>query len=148
MTRLLPLAALGLAMACAPTLGEAQSKRIHVIAKVVQQTFTGDPARPKLGDRLINNAELFDEGGTKVGTGASVCTIVGEPPLDTLVQCLLSAVFDKGGIIFGGLAPFPEVDAVGHFGILGGTDRFRKARGDATLVVLSTGDVDTILELE
>jgi hypothetical protein len=76
MTRRLTLLALGLALAFAPTLGEGKSKRIHVIAKVVQQTFTGDLASPKLGDRLINNVELFDEGGTKVGIGGAVCTIV------------------------------------------------------------------------
>jgi hypothetical protein len=29
----------------------------------------------------------------------------------------------------------PEVGAVAHFGILGGTDDFRKARGDVTIVV-------------
>ena len=152
MTRLLTVVALGLAMAFAPTLGEAASKRIHVIAKVAQQTFTGDLARPKLGDRIIQNVELFDDSGTKVGAGGAVCTIVSiqESPPDTPVQCLLSAVavFDKGQIIFGGLAPFPEVGAVGHFGILGGTDAFRKARGDATLVVLSNGDVDGIFDLE
>jgi hypothetical protein len=148
MTRLLTLVALGLALAFAPTLSEATtSKRIHVIAKVVQQTFTGDLANPKLGDRIINNVELFDDSDTKVGAGAGVCTIQKSPP-DTLVQCLLSAVFDKGQIILGGLAPFPEPGAVGHFGILGGTDAFRKARGDATLVVLSNGDSDTILDLE
>jgi hypothetical protein len=149
MTRLLTLMALGLAIAFAPTLGEAASKRIHVIAKV-QQTFIGDLASPKLGDRIISDAELFDDSGTKVGVGGAVCTIVSiqESPPDTLIQCLLSAVFDKGQIIFGGLAPFPEAGAVGHFGILGGTDAFRKARGDATLVVQSNGDVDTILDLE
>ena len=38
--------------------------------------FTGDLASPKLGDRLINNVELFDEDGSKVGTGGAVCTIV------------------------------------------------------------------------
>jgi hypothetical protein len=104
----------------------------------------------KLGDRIINNVELFDDSDTKVGAGAGVCTIVSiqKSPPDTLVQCLLSAVFDKGQIIFGGSAPFPEAGAVGHFGILGGTDAFRKARGDATLVVLSNGDSDTILDLE
>jgi hypothetical protein len=37
---------------------------------------------------------------------------------------------------------------VGNFGILGGTDAFRKARGDATIVVLSNGDFDAILDLE
>jgi hypothetical protein len=154
MTRLLTLVALGLTMAFAPTLGEAASKRIHVIAKVVQQTFTGDPANPKLGDRIINNVELFDDSGSKVGAGGAVCTIVsiqGSPPdplPDTPVQCFFSAVFDKGQIIFGGLAPFPEAGAVGHFGILGGTDAFRKARGDATLVVLSNANIDNIIDLE
>ena len=151
MTRLLALVALGLAMTFAPTPGEAASKRIHVIAKVAQ-TFTGDLASPKLGDRIIQNVELFNDSGTKVGAGAGACTIVAiqESPPDTPVQCLLSAVpvFDKGQIIFGGLAPFPKAGAVGHFGILGGTDAFRKARGDATLVVLSNGDVDTILDLK
>jgi hypothetical protein len=149
MTRLLTLVALGLALTFAPTLGEAASKHIHVTAKV-QQTFIGDPASPKLGDRIISDAELFDDSGAKVGAGGAVCTIVSiqESSTDPLIQCLLSAVFDKGQIIFGGLAPFPEAGAVGHFGILGGTDAFRKARGDATLVVLANGDVDTILDLE
>jgi hypothetical protein len=148
MTRLLTLVALGLTIAVAPGLGEAQSTHLHMIATVVQQTFTGDLASPKLGDQLINNVKLFDDSGTQVGTGVAVCTIVSEPPLATLVQCLLSAVFAEGQIIFGGLAPFPEVDAVGHFGILGGTDRFRKARGDATLIVLSSGDIDSTFDLE
>jgi hypothetical protein len=40
-------------------------------------------------------------------------------------------------IIFGGVAPLPDIGAVGHFGILGGTDDFRKARGEVTLVVIS-----------
>jgi hypothetical protein len=69
MTRLLTVVALGLAMAFAPTPSQAASKRIHVIAKVAQQTFTGDLARPKLGDRIIQNVELFDESDTKVGAG-------------------------------------------------------------------------------
>jgi Allene oxide cyclase barrel like domain len=150
MPRLLTLVALGLVIAFAPTPGEAASKRIHVIAKVVQQTFTGDLGSPKLGDRIINNVDLFDDSGTKVGAGAGACTIVSieESSPDTLVQCLLSAVFDEGQIILGGLAPFPEAGVVGYFGILGGTDAFHKARGDATLVVLSNGDIDTILDLE
>jgi hypothetical protein len=37
---------------------------------------------------------------------------------------------------------------VGHFGILGGTDVFSKARGDATIVVLSNGDFDVTLDLK
>jgi hypothetical protein len=150
MTRLLALMALGISIAFAPIPGEAASKRIHVIAKVVEQTFTGDLKNPKLGDQVINNVDLFDDSGTKVGRGAGVCTIVSidKSHPDTLVQCLLSAAFDEEQIIFGGVAPSPEPGVVGHFGILGGTDAVRKARGEATLTVLSSGDVDTILDLE
>jgi hypothetical protein len=137
-----------LAIAVAPSLCEAASKRLHVIATVEQQTFTGNINSPKLGDRLINNVTLSDARGRPVGTGGAVCTVVSEPPQATLVQCLLSAVFADGEIVFGGLAPFPVVGAVGHFAILGGTDRFSKARGDATLIVLPNGDVDTTFDLD
>lgn len=150
MTRFLTLVAFGLAIAFAPSPGEAASKRIHVIAKVVEQTFTGDLKNPKIGDQIINSVELFEDSAARVGTGAGACTIVSieKSPPDTLVQCLLSAVFDEGQIILGGLAPFPEPGVVGNFGILGGTNTFRKARGEATLAVLSNGDIDTILDLE
>ena len=143
------LIGLGLAIAVAPTEGKAASKRIHVTARVLEQTVTGDLRNPKLGDRIIYNVE-FDDSGTKVGVGAGVCTIVGtkESSPDTLAQCLLSAVFDQGQIILGGEAPLPEPGVVGHFGILGGTDAFRKARGEATLAVLSNGEIDSILDLE
>lgn len=144
--RLLTLVVLG--MAVASTLCEAQTTRIHVTARVAQQTFTGDLASPRLGDRLINNVELFDESGTKVGTGGAACTIVSEPPLDTLEECLLTAVFAQGHIILGGMAPLPEVGAVARFGILGGTEEFRNARGEARLVITPTGDIDSTFDLE
>jgi hypothetical protein len=68
--------ALALAITITPTPGEAVSQRIDVTAKVVQQTFTGNLASPKLGDRIISNVELFDDSDTKVGSDAGVCTIV------------------------------------------------------------------------
>jgi hypothetical protein len=144
--RLLTLVVLGIAVAS--TLCEAQTKRIHVTAEVVQQAFTGDPANLQLGDRRINNVDLFDESHTKVGTGAGSCTIVSVPPLDTREQCLLTAEFTEGQIIFGGVAPLAEVGAVARFGILGGTDDFRKARGDALLVVTTSGIIDVTFDLD
>ena len=133
---------LGMAVAVVSTLGEATSKRLHVTAAVAQTTFTGDPASPQLGDRRITNVDLFDEHHTRVGTGGATCTIVSIPPLDTLEECLLTAEFAEGQIILGGLAPLAEVGAVARFGILGGTDDFRKARGDALLVVTTSGIID------
>ena len=152
MTRLLTLVVLAMALASTP--GEARSKRIHVTAKIVQQTFTGDIASPELGDQLISSVDLFDKHDEKVGTGAGVCTIVIVPPPppkleDTFLQCLLTATFDKKGqIIFGGTVPFPQPGIVGHFGIVGGTDDFRKARGEAALTVISDKLQDAVFELE
>jgi hypothetical protein len=136
MTRLLTLVVLGLALVS--TLAEAKSKRIHVTAEVVQQTFTGDLSNLQISDRLITSVDLFDDNHTKVGTGEGACTIVSLPPLDALVQCLLTAVFAEGQLTFGGVAPLPEVGVVAHFGIFGGTDDFRKTRGDVTIVVTTS----------
>jgi hypothetical protein len=143
--RLLTLVVLGIVVVS--TICEAKSKRIHVTAHVEQTTFTDDPAKPQPGDQRITNVELLDKSGTRVGTGGGTCTIVSIQPLDTLEQCLLTAVFAKGQIIFGGLAPLAEIGAVAHFGILGGTDNFRKARGDVMLVVTTTESIDVTFDL-
>jgi hypothetical protein len=139
--RLFILVMLGAALSVVSTLSEANSKRIHVTAHIIQQSFIGDPAKPRLGDRIITNVDLFDESDIKVGTGAGVCTIFSVPPLDTLVECLLTMVFAEGQIILGGVAPLPTVGASAELGILGGTGDFSKARGEATLVVTKKQDV-------
>jgi hypothetical protein len=147
MARLFTLVVLGLALAS--TMAEAKSKRIRVTAQVVQTAFTGDPDHPKIGDQIITSVVLFDKTDTKVGTGAGACTIVSVPPRDILTQCLITAVLtDKGQIVFGGVAPLPDIGTVGRFGILGGTGDFRKAQGEATLVVLSPEFQDATFDLE
>src|SRR5215217_3954078 len=117
MTRLLTLVVLALVLVS--TQVEARPKRIHVTAEIVQQTFTGDMAKPKLGDQLISSVKLLDKHNEEVGTGAGVCTIVRVPPLETQLQCLLAVEFAKGQIIFGGVAPLPEIGVVANFAILG-----------------------------
>jgi hypothetical protein len=144
MTRLLTLVVLGLALVS--SLAEAKSKRIHVTAKVVQTTFTGDPAQPQIGDQLITSVELVDKTDANVGTGVGVCTLVS--PSERLQQCLNTAAFAAGHIIFGGLAPLPEAGAVAQFGILGGTEEFRQARGEALLVITPAGDIDSTFDLD
>jgi hypothetical protein len=144
MTRLLTLVVLCIAVVS--TLAEAKSKRIHVTGKVVESTFTGDLELPKIGDQLITSVELFDKADEKVGTGVGVCTVVS--PSERLQQCLLTAAFTEGHIIFGGLASLPEAGAVAQFGILGDTEEFRKVRGEATLVITDAGDIDTTFNLE
>jgi hypothetical protein len=146
--RLLTLVVLGIAFSVVSTLCEAKSKRIHVTAQVAQQTVIGDPASPQLGDRSITNVDLFDESGTRVGTGGASCTIFSVPPLDTLEECLLTAVLAEGQIIFGGVAPLAEVGASAQFGILGGTGDFRNARGEAMAVVTAPGVSDVTFDLD
>src|SRR6266540_3813961 len=115
--RLVTPVVLGIALSVVATLSETKTKFIHVTAQLAQLTFTGDPANPRRGDRNINNVVLFDESGTSVGTGMASCTIVSDPPLETLEECLLTAVFADGQIIFGGVAPLAEVGASAQFGI-------------------------------
>jgi hypothetical protein len=146
--RLFILVMFGTALSVVSTLSEARSQLIHVTARVVQQDFIGDPNNPQLGDRVITNVDLFDDSSIKVGTGAGVCTIFSIPPLDTLQECLLTVVFAKGQIILGGVASLPVVGASAKFAILGGTGKFRKAKGEGTLVVTAEGVVDTTLTLK
>jgi hypothetical protein len=152
MTRLLTLVALSLAMAFTPVLGEARSKRIHVTAEVVETTLIGDPAEPKIGDQRITSVKRLDKHDkheTEVGTGTGICTLVTAPDPEALVQCFITATFDKKGqIIFGGVAPLPNIGAVGHFGIFGGTGDFRKARGEVTLVVISDKLQDATFDID
>jgi hypothetical protein len=146
--RLLIVVVLGIVMVAVSTLGEATSKTIHVTARIVQQTLTGDPASPQLGDRIITNVDLLDESGIIVGTGGGSCIVVSVPPLDTLIECLLTAVLAEGQIIFGGMAPPPAVGVTAHFGIVGGTGDFRKVRGEATLVVTTPERMDVTFDLD
>jgi hypothetical protein len=151
MTRLMTLGVLALTLVSIQV--EARSKRIHVTAKIEQTTFIGDPDEPKIGDQRIASVALFDPDKDEkpVGTGTGMCTFVSVPTSDEegLVQCFITASFPKKGqIIFGGTAPLPNIGAVGHFGIFGGTDDFRKARGEATLTVLSPETQDAVFDIE
>ena len=129
------------------TVTEAKAKQIQVTAQVLQQTFTGDLSDPQLGDRLLTSVVLLNGDNEEVGTGTGVCTVVSITPLPTRLQCLLTAVFANGEIVFGGAAPLPTPGTVAQFGILGGTDAFRKARGEARLTVLSPTLQDAVFDL-
>ena len=146
MTRLLTLVVLGIALVS--TLSEAKSKRIHVTAEVKQATFIGDPDHPKIGEQRITSVALLAGDGTEVGTGVGVCTLATPPGPDALQPCLLTAAFAEGRIILGGSAPLPEPGAIAQFGIVGGTEEVRQARGEAVLVITPTGDIDGTFDVD
>jgi hypothetical protein len=145
--RLLTLVVLGLAVAS--PLADAGSQRIQVTAKIVEATFIGDPKNPKLGDRSIDSVVMCDEHDTEVGTGTRICTIISLPPQDTRFPCFLPSVFaQKGQSMFGGIVPPPDIGAVGHFGMSGGTGDFRTARGDVRRVVITPDLQDATFAIE
>jgi hypothetical protein len=147
MTRLLTLVVLCLTLVS--TLAEAKSKRIHVTAEIVKTTVISGPNGPEIGDRTITTVVMFDEHDKEVGTGTGICTIISLPPQATLLQCLLTSVFDdRGQIIFGGILPPPNLGAEGRLGILGGTGDFHTARGEVTLVVLTTDTQKATFDIE
>jgi hypothetical protein len=110
---------LGTALSVGSTLSEANSKLIHVTAHIVQQSFIGDPANPQLGDRIINNVDLFDDSGTKVGTGAGVCTIFSVPSPGHARGVPQHRGVCRGADHLGGCCPIARgrgLGAVRHFG--------------------------------
>ena len=128
LTHLLTSVVLGLALVCLATaFSEAQSKIIHVIATLDQVDPPSTP--PVLGDLNTANADLADPQGHPAGTLASHCTIISVPPRDLLEQCLITAVFPDGQIVFGGIAVLPTPELSAEFSVLGGTGRYSKARG-------------------
>ena len=118
-----------LVLVCMTTFSEAEPKIIHVIATDPdpQQTFIGP--QTTLGDSNLGNFKITHDNGTPAGTVAAHCTIVSVPPRDLLEQCLLTAKFPDGQILFGGFVPLPDPGVSAEFGILGGTGQFHKAQG-------------------
>ena len=141
----LAIGAAGLSTASAKN--NSGERVIHQTAVLAQQTFTGDPDNPKLGDQFVVNVDLFDDSKAKVGHSGSTCTVVGVPPRQTEVQCLADIVLAQGKITFGGLAPFPPTSTPAEFSVLGGTGMFRQARGTFVVFVVTPNTFDGTLHL-
>lgn len=124
-----------------------RGKVIHLTAVIAQQVFTGDPNNPQLGNPFILNGDLFDDSNAKVGHVSTSCTVVSVPPRATEAMCLSDTVLAEGKITVGGVAPFPPSATPVRFSILGGTDEFRKARGDFVVFAVSPNRLDGTFHL-
>lgn len=131
----------------APATTNHGGKVIHLTALIAQQIFIGDPNNPQLGDRFIINGDVFDDSNAKVGHTGTSCTVVSVPPRATEVTCLGDIVLAQGKITIGGLAPFPPTTTPVRFSVLGGTDDFRKARGDFVVFAVPPNKSDGTLHL-
>jgi len=97
--------------------------------------------------RKSTNGDLFDDSNAKVGHVASSCTVVSVPPRATEVACLSDTVLAQGKITVGGVAPFPPTATPVRFSVLGGTDEFRKARGDFVVFAVPPNRLDGTFHL-
>jgi hypothetical protein len=121
----------------------------HITARVVDRAFSGDPAAPQLGDRVVVDLALSSEAGAKVGTGVAACTIVSVPPRETLEECLQTLTFPNGNVVLAGVFPLPPaVGAVARVSVAGGTGDFKKDRGEADFVVTAPDVFDIRIHLE
>ena len=121
----------------------------HVIARVVDRAFSGDPTAPQLGDRVVVDLDLFSEAGVKVGTGVAACTIVSVPARETLEECLQTLTFGGGDVVLAGVFPLPPaVGAVARVSVAGGTGDFKKDRGEADFVVTAPDVFDIRIDVK
>jgi hypothetical protein len=129
------LAAIGLTVAV-PTLAGAHHSptSVHKQVRYVRAVTTNgwnvdnDPSGPSGGDLFGSTGDLRHAGG-KVGTYSSACTGVS----DVLAQCQATFIWNSGDRLqlAGQLELQPDV--VNHLSIVGGTGKYRTARGEATI---------------
>ena len=122
-------------------------KVMHLTAVIAQQIFIGDPNNPQLGNQFILNGDLFDDSNAKVGHVATSCTVVSVPPRATEVMCVSDSVLAQGKITVGGVAPFPPSATPVRFSVLGGTEEFRRARGEFVVFAVSPNRLDGTFHL-
>jgi hypothetical protein len=105
-----------------------------------------DNGQPGLnrGDRAVIEGDLL-RGGQKMGEAALDCVVISVDGPRLQNQCAGSAALPDGGLVFQGLAAADTAASVaGTVAVTGGTGRFRRAHGEATMTVSAgglTGDV-------
>jgi hypothetical protein len=126
----------GPAYADQPAEATMRPTTMHLTARVADRAFSGDPAAPQLGDRVVVDLDLTNAAQATVGTGVAACTIVSVPPRDLLEECLQTLTLTGGDIILAGVFPLPPaVGAVAHVSVAGGTGAFANVHGQADFVV-------------
>lgn len=102
------------------------------------------PAGPSTGDLLVEHGTVFDrEGGKRIGRFTATCTTLTASagvPADT--ACTLDALLPDGQLYVRGLSTTERLFSgkATSFGVVGGTDRYREARGDGTIRVRNETD--------
>ncbi len=133
------VAAVG-ALETSPKQAEAHDRVLRLVATTSSSEGIdlGSPG-PGLGDVLVFAQALVDEADDKIPVGRSVgeCRSVGE----TTQQCVVTLTLAEGQLALHGAADAEAETRV--LAIVGGTGRYLRARGEATLARLGEG-VDAV----
>jgi hypothetical protein len=142
---LLAAAAAGVAVAATRSADITRPQRIHVIELPTQQTFTDLNAHGfSQGDLFVSANNLVDprNHARVVGHEDDTCTVMSAS-LGRL-ECTGTAFFAGGSVMIHG--PFIE----GHttrLAVIGGTGRYRNARGQAVITDLGQARSDNTYQL-
>ncbi|MEV6318873.1 hypothetical protein [Streptomyces sp. NPDC051776] len=159
--RLFKLLGLGTATALATVVASASSApaatptpktgelTFRLVAKQTQISFVdvGVPG-PSQGDEFVTSADLY-RGSTKIGTQGGVCTLTRTAPNDEFdEQCVNTLTLPGGQLTVQGLI---SVTSAGpgdiDLAITGGTELYRRARGDVHAVLLNPTDTQLTIRL-
>ena len=129
---------------------EKRPEVIQLVERAHDVSFqdNGTPG-PSLGDRLVFTSDLFDTDGNQVGRDGADCVTVRidtsqPPPLQQVVQCVVTVQLPDGQLTFQALAQSTE----NFFALTGGTGAYRTARGEAfvkDVVPLQEADITITL---
>jgi hypothetical protein len=100
------------------------------------------------GDRFISSGDLLRD-GQKVGVAALDCVVIAAGPPQWVYQCTNTASLPGGQLAFQGLVTSEGVTpSGGTAAVTGGTDRYRRAHGQATLTLSQAGlQGDLVIDL-
>jgi hypothetical protein len=110
--------------------------------------------RPDLGDYLVFTNKLLQQ-GQQVGTNSGTCTVVrlkssGGTLRAVTYQCLVTLSLRKGQITVQGLLTLPATNnpsATTKVAITGGTNAYKTAHGEMTVIIRPQRDTKLIVDL-
>jgi hypothetical protein len=134
----LAAATVSLAALLSPAVASASTQRQVLTLKLVATNtwnVDNDPGGPSGGDLFGSSGDLRRR-GHRLGTYSSACTASSA----VTAQCAATLVFSNGvdRLQLAGQLSFEELP--NHYAIVGGTGKYRRARGEATVAPVDQSD--------
>jgi hypothetical protein len=135
---------------------DSDEQRLVLTERTEQQAIVdlAKNNRPDLGDYLVFTNKLLQQ-GQQVGTNSGTCTVVrlkssGGTLRAVTYQCVVTLSLRKGQITVQGLLTVPATDnpsATTKVAITGGTNAYKTAHGEMTVIIRPQQDTKLIVDL-